>query len=179
MGDNTWKLRKLEILKLNKEANFLQKPTSVEITLVDGEKPPWDSDDYLKPYDMDDGLLQYDIEYFISQKVGEDVQKETMSVDSKSIEQGHKQKIPVVMTPSEYHGLCLKLQGANERAESAETELQRALHDLQKMRTMVHNLVMSKPHEPIQSESVVHTLTEDEDEEYFESYAHFSIHENM
>lgn len=79
-------------------------------------------------------FLFLDIEYFISQKVGKDVQNGAKSVDSNSSEQGHKQQTPVVMTPSEYHGLCLKLQGANERAESAETELQRALHDLQKMR---------------------------------------------
>ena len=38
---------------------------------------------------------------------------------------------------------------------------------------------MSQSHEPIKSESAVHDLTEDEDEVYFGSYAHFSIHEDM
>ncbi|XP_071135707.1 protein arginine N-methyltransferase 3-like [Mytilus edulis] len=173
-----WKLDCIQYIKM---INYIRskKPTSLEITQLKGDKPLWDSDDYLKPHNMEDGLLQYDIEYFISQKVEKDVQNEATSVDSNSSEQEHKQQTPVVMTPSEYHGLCLKLQGANERAESAETELQRALHDLQKMRTMVQNLVMSQPNEPIKPESAVHTLTEDEDEEYFGSYAHFSIHEDM
>lgn len=44
---------------------------------------------------------------------------------------------------------------------------------------MVQDLVMSQSHEPIKSESAVHTLTEDEDDVYFGSYAHFSIHEDM
>jgi hypothetical protein len=44
---------------------------------------------------------------------------------------------------------------------------------------MVQDLVMSQSHEPIKSESAVHTLTDDEDDVYFGSYAHFSIHEDM
>lgn len=171
-----WKLDCIQYIKL---INYIRskKPTSADINQENGDNPPWDKDEYLKPQNMEDGLLQYDIEYFMSQTAGTVVQDKKAN-DKSDIEQD-KQQMSVVMAPSEHDSLCLKLRSANDRAETAENNFHRALQDLQRMRSMVQDLVMSQSHEPIKSESAVHTLTEDEDDVYFGSYAHFSIHEDM
>lgn len=38
---------------------------------------------------------------------------------------------------------------------------------------------MSQPTQPIKADNAVQMLTEDEDDVYFGSYAHFSIHQEM
>ena len=66
-----------------------------------------------------------DIEYFMSQTAG---------TNEKSDIKQDKQQTSVVMAPSEHDSLCLKLRSANDRAETAENNLHRALQDLQRMR---------------------------------------------
>ena len=70
-----------------------------------------------------------DIEYFLEQQSSENT-----NMVAGDTTQNDQQQTSVIMAPSEYHSLCLKLQSANERADSAETDLQRAMLDLQKMR---------------------------------------------
>lgn len=46
-------------------------------------------------------------------------------------------------------------------------------------RKVTQDLLMSQPSQPIRAENNVEMLTEDEDDVYFGSYAHFSIHQEM
>lgn len=46
-------------------------------------------------------------------------------------------------------------------------------------RKVTQDLLMSQPSQPIRAENSVEMLTEDEDDVYFGSYAHFSIHQEM
>ena len=73
-----------------------------------------------------------DIEYFMSQTAGTVVQDK--KANEKSDIKQDKQQTSVVMAPSEHDSLCLKLGSANDRAETAENNLHRALQDLQRMR---------------------------------------------
>lgn len=46
-------------------------------------------------------------------------------------------------------------------------------------RKVAQDLLMSQPSQPISADNAVQMLTEDEDDVYFGSYAHFSIHQEM
>ncbi|KAK3562239.1 hypothetical protein QTP86_032101 [Hemibagrus guttatus] len=65
-----------------------------------------------------------------------------------------------------------------QRAQQAEENLSRAMEDLQKLRTFAQGLVLNSD---VTQKCVgsVAELREDEDEAYFSSYGHYSIHEEM
>ncbi|XP_053539162.1 protein arginine N-methyltransferase 3 isoform X1 [Ictalurus punctatus] len=64
------------------------------------------------------------------------------------------------------------------RAQQAEENLSRAMEDLRKLKTLAQGLVLNSDVTQKHAGSVAE-LREDEDEAYFSSYGHYSIHEEM
>ncbi|XP_062869189.1 protein arginine N-methyltransferase 3 isoform X2 [Trichomycterus rosablanca] len=65
-----------------------------------------------------------------------------------------------------------------QRAQRAEENLSRAMDDLHKLKVFVQGLVLNSDGTQKSAGSVAE-LREDEDEAYFSSYGHYSIHEEM
>ncbi|TNN58910.1 Protein arginine N-methyltransferase 3 [Liparis tanakae] len=119
---------------------------------------PWESEDFLLPVLQDDPLLQIDPE-----ELCEDA---SLPVCSSSGAQSHD-------------ALQQRAQAAEERASTSEQALTRAMDDLHKLKLLAQGLVLNGETSRPANQSAVADLREDEDEAYFSSYGHYSIHEEM
>ncbi|XP_055051863.1 protein arginine N-methyltransferase 3 isoform X2 [Misgurnus anguillicaudatus] len=132
---------------------------SVEsLLMVSNASLPWDSDEYMKPVLPDDPLLQIDVE---------ELSEVTVSMLSPS----SKDQVSVLLQTARH---------AEERAHRAEENLSQALEDLNKLKLLAQGLVLNADtsHGP-SSFGPIAELRDDEDEAYFSSYGHYSIHEEM
>ncbi|XP_059203444.1 protein arginine N-methyltransferase 3 [Centropristis striata] len=119
---------------------------------------PWESEDFLRPVLQDDPLLQTDPEELC----------ESLSPSMCPTSQ------------SESHGaLQQRAQAAEERARLSEEALARAMDDLHKLKLLAQDLVLNAETSKSAKLGAVAELREDEDEAYFSSYGHYSIHEEM
>uniref|UniRef100_A0A8C2CES4 type I protein arginine methyltransferase n=1 Tax=Cyprinus carpio TaxID=7962 RepID=A0A8C2CES4_CYPCA len=133
--------------------------SSAESLLLTSNGPlPWDSDEYLKPALADDPLLQIDVEEL-------------------------SEATAVTLSPAADDQVSLLLQRATQaedRAQRAEEALARAMDDLHKLKLLAQGLVLNADTSRGPSRSgAIAELREDEDEAYFSSYGHYSIHEEM
>ncbi|KAG5270132.1 hypothetical protein AALO_G00189090 [Alosa alosa] len=119
---------------------------------------PWDSDDYMRPALPDDPLLQIDLE-------------ELCGVEAMVV--GQSCGGPAA-------DLLRRAQQAEERAVRSEEALSRAMEDLHKLKLLAQGLVLNADtsRSSLAGGSIAE-LREDEDEAYFSSYGHYSIHEEM
>ncbi|KAK5874364.1 hypothetical protein PBY51_019313 [Eleginops maclovinus] len=112
---------------------------------------PWESEDFLRPVLQDDPLLQTDPEDLC----------EGSSLTA-------------------CHSSGAKSHDAQEqRVQAAEEALARAMDDLHKLKLLAQGLVMNADTGKSSNLGTVAELREDEDEAYFSSYGHYSIHEEM
>ncbi|KAL1006969.1 hypothetical protein UPYG_G00079920 [Umbra pygmaea] len=123
---------------------------------------PWDSDEFMRPVLQDDPLLQIDLEE-LCEGMG-------MLAGPLTGVQG--------VTYSE--ALLQRVQVAEDRAHRSEEALARALDDLHKLKILAQGLVFTaEVGRCTGALGAVAELREDEDEAYFSSYGHYSIHEEM
>uniref|UniRef100_A0A8C3B133 type I protein arginine methyltransferase n=1 Tax=Cyclopterus lumpus TaxID=8103 RepID=A0A8C3B133_CYCLU len=119
---------------------------------------PWESEDFLRPVLQDDPLLQTDPE-----ELCEDL---SLSVCPSFRAESHD-------------ALQQRAQAAEERASTSEQALARAMDDLHKLKLLAQGLVLNAEAGRPGNSSAVAELREDEDEAYFSSYGHYSIHEEI
>ncbi|KAI8519131.1 Protein arginine N-methyltransferase 3 [Branchiostoma belcheri] len=128
---------------------------------------PWNSDQYLKPVLQDDPLLFYDVEEWTAQSP---VAMETENSD-------------ITLPAQQYRALLDRLRQAEARSEVTEGQLHDALKDIDRLRQTAKTFILSDQardqHALHPSHGAVAQLREDEDEAYFSSYSHFSIHLDM
>lgn len=119
---------------------------------------PWDKDEYMKPVLSDDPLLQIDVE---------ELSGATAMMLSPS-------------TEDQVSGLLHRARQAEDRAQRAEEALAQAVEDLNKLKSLAQDLVLNAETSRGRSSlGPVAELRDDEDEAYFSSYGHYSIHEEM
>ncbi|XP_043100922.1 protein arginine N-methyltransferase 3 isoform X3 [Puntigrus tetrazona] len=141
-----------------KMINYIRttKCSSESLRLASNGPVPWDSDEYMKPALPDDPLLQIDVEELSE---------------------------AVTLSPAAGDRVSLLLQRAGQaedRAQRAEEALARAMDDLHKLKLLAQGLVLNADTSRGPSRSgAIAELREDEDEAYFSSYGHYSIHEEM
>ncbi|KAM7015313.1 protein arginine N-methyltransferase 3 [Tautogolabrus adspersus] len=121
---------------------------------------PWESEDFLRPVLQDDLLLQTDPEELCS--VGGSVLSTCPSSGAES-----------------HNAVLQRAQAAEERARHSEEALARAMDDLHKLKLLAQGLVLNAETSKSGNLGTVAELREDEDEAYFSSYGHYSIHEEM
>ncbi|KAJ0001810.1 hypothetical protein NQD34_001606 [Periophthalmus magnuspinnatus] len=120
---------------------------------------PWDSEEYLRPVLQDDPLLQTDPEELCAS-----------APPSRSC--------PPAL--SSHDTLLQRAIEAEERAKQAEEALTRAMDDLHKLKILAQGLVLSSDStRGRRSMGAVCELREEEDQAYFSSYSHYSIHAEM
>ncbi|KAF6719815.1 Protein arginine N-methyltransferase 3 [Oryzias melastigma] len=119
---------------------------------------PWESEDFLRPVLQDDLMLQTDPEELLS---------------------GEAPSACPSSNTEAYNVLLLRAQAAEERAHSSEDALARAMEDLHKLKILSQDLVLNADTGKPGNLCAVAELREDEDEAYFSSYGHYSIHEEM
>ncbi|XP_033972858.1 protein arginine N-methyltransferase 3 isoform X1 [Trematomus bernacchii] len=112
---------------------------------------PWESEDFLRPVIQDDPLLQTDPEDLC--------EGSSLSACQSSGAKSH--------------------DAQEQRVQAAEDALTRSLEDMQKLKLLVQGLVMNTDTGRPGNLGTVAELREDEDEAYFSSYGHYSIHEEM
>uniref|UniRef100_A0A8C6L2A9 type I protein arginine methyltransferase n=1 Tax=Nothobranchius furzeri TaxID=105023 RepID=A0A8C6L2A9_NOTFU len=112
---------------------------------------PWESEDFLRPALQDDPLLQADPEELCGSE-------EPGSSGGSS---------------SRTHDALLR------RTQAAEEGLARSLEDVHKLKLLVQGLFLDAETSKSGELGAVAKLREDEDEAYFSSYGHYSIHEEM
>lgn len=119
---------------------------------------PWDSEEFLRPVLQDDPLLQTDPE-------------ELCGIDASASRSSGV---------SSHDALLQRVLAAEERARRSEEALSRAMDDLHKLRLLAQGLVLNaETSREGKHLGTVSELREDEDEAYFSSYGHYSIHEEM
>ncbi|XP_052807943.1 protein arginine N-methyltransferase 3-like [Mya arenaria] len=167
-------------------------PASLKRTSPTTE-PPWAADMYMQPVDPEDTLLQFDIEdldesSFPAPPVAMATKTTGVSHPTHTMNGGD---VPLVametsdlvsLTTNQYEALLQRLKSAEERSKQSEENLQRALEDMDSIREKTRELVLSQPSEECPSASRIsdgQTDIEDDDDPYFSSYGHFSIHEEM
>ena len=127
---------------------------------------PWQHDRYLQPVVRDDPLLQYDIE-------GSDSEDDQNNTDERSRYNGSANQ-------DSDDEMNVRLLSAMDRARQAETALQQALTDIEEMRAGVHSLVLGAEQEKKgRKEITSDEVPFDDEDSYFSSYSHYSIHEEM
>ncbi|XP_035642374.1 protein arginine N-methyltransferase 3 isoform X1 [Oncorhynchus keta] len=125
---------------------------------------PWESDEYMRPALQDDPLLQIDLEELC---------------EGKGILAGPSTGGQCEASCSS-DALLQRAQAAEERAQRTEEALARAMDDLHKLKLLAQGLVLNADvGRGTGSLGAVAELREDEDEAYFSSYGHYSIHEEM
>lgn len=124
---------------------------------------PWDNDDFMRPALEDDPLLQIDLEELCEGLLmGPGLQAGPSSG---------------CQTPA---ALLQRAQASEERAQRSEEALARAMDDLHKLKLLAQGLVLNADtSRGAGTLGAVSELREDEDEAYFSSYGHYSIHEEM
>ncbi|XP_056616325.1 protein arginine N-methyltransferase 3 [Triplophysa dalaica] len=128
------------------------------LLMVPNGSLPWDNDEYMKPVLPDDPLLQIDVE---------ELSGATAMMLSPS-------------TDDQASGLLHRARQAEDRAQRAEEALAQAMEDLNKLKLMAQGLVLdADTNRGRSSLGPVAELRDDEDEAYFSSYGHYSIHEEM
>ncbi|KAK7176851.1 hypothetical protein R3I93_000942 [Phoxinus phoxinus] len=132
---------------------------SAESLLLASNGPvPWNSDEYMKPVLPDDPLLQIDVE-------------ELSEAASVTLSPSAGDRVPALLQ---------RASQAEDRAQRAEEALARAMEDLHKLKLLAQGLVLNAGTSRGPSCSgAIAELREDEDEAYFSSYGHYSIHEEM
>ncbi|KAM4592573.1 protein arginine N-methyltransferase 3 [Odontesthes bonariensis] len=143
-----------------KMINFIRSTkcsSSCLMGLPDGPLP-WESEDFLRPVLQDDPLLQIDLEELCG------------SVCSSTCSSSRTESYDVLLHRS---------QAAEERARCSEEALARAMEDLHKLKLLAQGLVLNAETSKPGNLGTVAELREDEDEAYFSSYGHYSIHEEM
>ncbi|XP_077083988.1 protein arginine N-methyltransferase 3 [Siphateles boraxobius] len=132
---------------------------SAESLLLASNGPvPWNSDEYMKPVLPDDPLLQIDVE-------------ELSEAAAVTLSLSAGDRIPALLQ---------RASMAEDRAQRAEEALARAMEDLHKLKLLAQGLVLNAGTSRGPSCSgAIAELREDEDEAYFSSYGHYSIHEEM
>ncbi|XP_051503516.1 protein arginine N-methyltransferase 3-like isoform X2 [Myxocyprinus asiaticus] len=142
-----------------KMINYIRttKCSAESLLLVSGSLP-WDSDEFMKPVFPDDLLLQIDLEELSG---AEAVTLSTSAGDQAAL-------------------LLQRAKQAEDRAQRAEEALARAMEDLHKLKMLAQGLVLNADTSRGPSSlGAIAELREDEDEAYFSSYGHYSIHEEM
>ncbi|XP_022291518.2 protein arginine N-methyltransferase 3-like isoform X1 [Crassostrea virginica] len=169
----------VDCIQYIKMINFIRlknpSPGEVKSAFTHGA-PPWESNEFMNPVNPDDLLLQYDIE----DGVESDFTHGVMAPDGDRLT---NQKMSVIGVEqngvSQSDAMTERLRDSENRVRQLEEELSRVLGDLDKVKKITQDLLMSQPSQPIRAENSVEMLTEDEDDVYFGSYAHFSIHQEM
>ncbi|XP_052708946.1 protein arginine N-methyltransferase 3-like [Crassostrea angulata] len=176
----------LDCIQYIKMINYirLKKPSAGEVrsSFTHGA-PPWESSEFMNPADPEDLLLQYDIE----DDIEENFTNRVMVPDSASSggDRLTNQKLSMLaveqngVSQTESETMVARLQDTEQRVRQLEEELNRVLGDFDKVKKVAQDLLMSQPSQPISADNAVQMLTEDEDDVYFGSYAHFSIHQEM
>ncbi|KAI4877009.1 hypothetical protein NFI96_019728, partial [Prochilodus magdalenae] len=131
------------------------------LAVLDGALP-WDSDEYMKPALPDDPLLQIDLEELLETDLAEDAATSGQATVS-----------------GQAGALLQRARQAEERAARSEEALARAMEDLQKLKVLAQGLVLNTGRPGPSCSGAIAELREDEDEAYFSSYGHYSIHEEM
>ncbi|XP_057197681.1 protein arginine N-methyltransferase 3 [Triplophysa rosa] len=127
------------------------------LLMVPNGSLPWDNDEYMKPVLPDDPLLQIDVEELSGATA-------------------------MMLSPSEDQasGLLLRARQSEDRTRRAEEALAQAMEDLNKLKLLAQGLVLDADTSRGRSSlGPVAELRDDEDEAYFSSYGHYSIHEEM
>ncbi|XP_034019799.1 protein arginine N-methyltransferase 3 [Thalassophryne amazonica] len=130
------------------------------LTRLSGAAAPWESETFLRPVLQDDPLLQTD---------PEDLCLRDGSSSSTCLSSG--------VDPGD--ALMRRAQAAEERACRSEQALARAMEDLHKLKLLAQSLVLKTETGRSGKLGIVAELRQDEDEAYFSSYGHYSIHEEM
>ncbi|XP_052458593.1 protein arginine N-methyltransferase 3 isoform X3 [Carassius gibelio] len=143
-----------------KMINYIRttKCSAESLELASNGPLPWDSDQYMKPALPDDPLLLIDVEELTE---GSDVSLSPAAGDREPL-------------------LLQRARQAEDRAQRAEEALARAMDDLHKLKLLAQGLVLNADTSRGPSRSgAIAELREEEDEAYFSSYGHYSIHEEM
>ncbi|XP_033624740.1 protein arginine N-methyltransferase 3-like [Asterias rubens] len=131
---------------------------------------PWASDEYMKPVLANDSLLLFDIESLDNESLSETSQD--------NMSDGRQDDISV--PAEEYRTLLQRLQAAEQRAAIAEESLSRAMQDLNITKEFALKVLASPGSDGDKlSSSAAPDKTPEEDQAYFDSYAHYGIHEEM
>ncbi|XP_021379904.1 protein arginine N-methyltransferase 3-like isoform X2 [Mizuhopecten yessoensis] len=169
-----WQLDSIQFIKL---VNYVrtEKPSCEDLLKYKpGDVPPWGSDNFMKPCNPDDILLQFDIEDML-----ENTENSPMMNSVSTTQNGSPGEANMTLSLSEYHELCHRLKVAEEKSAKADEQIHELIQNMEKMKVVTKDIVMLQSQEPIKPQNIIETLTEDEDDAYFGSYAHFSIHEEM
>ncbi|XP_026100618.1 protein arginine N-methyltransferase 3 isoform X2 [Carassius auratus] len=143
-----------------KMINYIRttKCSAESLELASNGPLPWDSDQYMKPALPDDPLLLIDVEELTE---ASDVSLSPAAGDQEPL-------------------LLQRARQAEDRAQRAEEALARAMDDLHKLKLLAQGLVLNADTSRGPSRSgAIAELREEEDEAYFSSYGHYSIHEEM
>ncbi|XP_060555568.1 protein arginine N-methyltransferase 3-like [Ruditapes philippinarum] len=169
-----------------KMVNFIRgkKPdVNVLAKFANSSKPPWDSDEFMQPVDPDDPLLQYDIEDLESNEPechSSNVENSAKLGDQQTVVRNGVEGPLVTMATTQHEALLLRLQRSEEKARQCEENLQRALADMENIKQVTRDLMLAQPSTVAPSPGDGDKQTDiEEDDPYFSSYGHFSIHEEM
>ncbi|KAL4233341.1 Protein arginine N-methyltransferase 3 [Mactra antiquata] len=179
-----WKLDCFGYIKM---INYIRKHNPSTDVFKDEDNisnPPWNSDDYMYPIVPEDPMLQFDIDDIESLKLADITDCSTDSTVNHSIVED-KLNQSVTMTTKQYESLLNKLKESDERSKQLEENLQRVLEDMENMKSVTRNVMLSQASSNVTSNddnNIIHTdntCIDDSDDPYFSSYGHFGIHEEM
>lgn len=159
--------------------NYVRKHkiSASELNSISSKDTPWKDPQYLVPENNEDSLLMLDMVPYNSP--GMDLQhgrQEPLGAENGS-----------ALNTDTMNGYNLsqaeldeKLKSSEHRCNELHGELQRAVRDLTKIQECVKDLYMrAESSTPNSCCNAIQELREDEDEAYFGSYSHFSIHRDM
>lgn len=155
-----------------------KKSSPMDITNCVSEAPPWEDDVYMKPVVIDDPWLMFDFEDL-------DVPPAAGGNKSITVSGGfHVNAEDGCVTLSEVHFSELQktIQNLTAQVKEKEALLHKAATDIEKMKSTLQKVVGSGQMELeyLQPrEKRVSSIKLSDDQEYFNSYAHFGIHHEM
>lgn len=159
--------------------NYIRKHkmSSADFNSISSKDLPWKDPRYLVPENNEDPLLMLDLVPYDSPnddlQIGrqEPVGAENGSALDSNAVNGYN------MSKAEFDE---KLRSSEHRCNELHGELQRAVRDLTKIKECVKELyTKAESSTPSCRCNAIQDLREDEDEAYFGSYGHFSIHREM
>lgn len=187
-----WKLDCFGYIKM---VNFIRsqkiKAESFKKYMRELDKPPWDADEFMQPYDPEDEMLQFDIDEIL-EEISASQEQNIASTKSCSLPNGSGEspvlsgvgnqpvdQDTVTLARAEYQALLHRLQVAETQVKQNEEQLQQVVEDMENMRVVTKDVLTSAPEIFIHNTPSGGPQDDTDDDPYFSTYAHFSIHEEM
>uniref|UniRef100_A0A1B6JFP7 type I protein arginine methyltransferase n=1 Tax=Homalodisca liturata TaxID=320908 RepID=A0A1B6JFP7_9HEMI len=164
----------MECYSYIKLVNFIRSTNTSCDTIMSCDRPLWSDDKYMTPVNQEDPWLMFDFD---------DVEESSMLLDSGDPPRSgyHVNAEDGRVTLSEMHFAELQktIKNLNSQIKEKDEVISQLVADMQRMKATLGEVMVGESNHNVVLNQNVGGIRLEDDEEYFNTYAHFGIHHEM